>query len=443
MVKLYGQDLRFDHLTGRWLIWDTHWWKPDANGLIYRYAKRCARARGHFASGLTDDDDADTREAHGKHAHRSESAGAIESSVKLLKTEMPVACGEDIWDADPFLLGVLNGVMDLRTGTKHDGRRPEYITKHAEVEYHPTATCPVYDAFMEQIMDNDHEMIDFIHRLLGMCLTGDISEQIISIFWGGGGNGKNTLLDAVCGIMGSMSTPAPPKLLTAKSDGEHDTQIADLIGRRLVIASESKHSEKLPMPLIKRLTGDEWLKGRFMRGDYLTFRRSFKLILVTNPLPTIDEDTHAVWRRILLVPFTVQIKKVELNFGKRLVPEWPGIFNVLLRGCLDWQKNGLNPPEKVLHATQDYRDDSSKTRKFFEDTYEEGEGNMLASQLYGEYTMYCAMHGFKPDDILNDVPFGRAISPMFPKVKVVPEGVVRYKKRVGKGIMYFGLKRRT
>jgi putative DNA primase/helicase len=278
------------------------------------------------------------------------------------------------FDLDPWLLNVENGTLDLRTGELSPHRREDLITKLAPVEYDAVAECLLWLKVLKRIMAGNESLIGYMQRMLGMCLTGDISVQELFIFWGVGANGKNTLLDTIIGLMGDYACIAPPNLLTAKGRNEHPTEIADLFGKRLVVASETDEGRRLRTSMVKQITGDLYLKGRHMRQDFFQFRRTHTTVLVTNNKPVVRESTKAMWRRIRLVPFNVVIPEAEWKLGllDELRAEWPGIMRWLVQGCLSWQRDGLGTPEAVTAATAEYRSEQDQFQQFVDESCQIG-----------------------------------------------------------------------
>lgn len=272
-------------------------------------------------------------------------------------------------DTDPWLLNVINGTVNLRTGKLHESRREDMITMQANVMYDPDATCPRWLKFIDEIMASDIDLVRYLQQIVGICLTGDITEQILPIFYGQGRNGKSTFLDTVTGLMGDYAGKAAPGLLTVKKQQEHSTEIADLAGRRLVVASETEEGKRLRVQLVKELTGDATLKARKMRCDYSEFQRTHKTILVTNNKPVIREPKEAIWRRIQLVPFTVQFAGEQEDTGLlvKLRAERPGILLWAIEGCLAWQQDGLLLAGEVKVATAAYKDEQNFLEEFFAD----------------------------------------------------------------------------
>jgi putative DNA primase/helicase len=136
---------------------------------------------------------------------KSESAARINAMLDLARSEpgIPILPGD--FDRDPWLFNCPNGTLELRTGTLREHRREDLITKLCPTEYRPGAECPAWLAFLDAVFQGDAELIAFLQRLLGLCLTGDVSEHVLTIFWGGGGNGKSTLVKAI--ILHSAERP--------------------------------------------------------------------------------------------------------------------------------------------------------------------------------------------------------------------------------------------
>lgn len=160
---------------------------------------------------------------------------------------MPVSPVE--LDADPWLLGVQNGTVDLRTGELLDHRREDLITKLSPVEYDPEAEAETWEAFLERVLPSA-TLRQFVQRLAGYALSGDLSEQILPFLHGSGANGKTTFLNALLEVAGDYGQQAAPDLLIAKP-GAHPTELADLFGARLVSFVEVEDGRRFAESLVK------------------------------------------------------------------------------------------------------------------------------------------------------------------------------------------------
>lgn len=389
LVARFGPDLRYCHPTGKWMTYDGMRWAQDDSGLIIHRAGLTARAIYEEAAAAPTPA---SRSELAEWAAASEFRPRLEAMAVLARSAPGVSVLPSQLDSDPWAFNCLSGTIDLRTGELRPHRREDLITRLAPVEYRPELPTPLWDAFLERIFAGDRELIRFVQQFLGMALTGDISEQYLVIFHGQGNNGKSVLLDTVHFIMGPYAVQAPPDLLTLSKHREHPTEIADLWGCRLVAASETEEQSQMRLQMVKRLTGDARLKGRFMRRDFFEFDRTHKLILVTNNLPVVREDSEAVWRRVRLVPFSVIIPEAERDprLLLKLREEAGGILVWLVRGCMDWRAHGLIMPPAVRAATEQYRGEADHTGRFLADCCTLAAGLWVASgSLTKEYEQWC------------------------------------------------------
>jgi putative DNA primase/helicase len=365
LVLKHGDDLRYVPAWWTWLLWaGTHWRRDDALEVL---GLGKAISLDILFIEAKDEPDDTKRTALIKWGMASQTRQRIEAMVNLARPD--VAVTPDRLDRDPWLLACPNGTLDLKTGRLRPARREDLITRCAPVAFDPAAACPRWLAFLDRVMADNEVLIAYLQRVAGMCLTADVREQALFIFHGKGANGKSVFLDTLTGLMGDYAGEAAPDLLVIRRNEEHACEVADLKGRRLVVAGETEGGARLRVQLLKRLTGNARIKARFMRENYFEFPRTHKLILQTNNKPVIREGTHAVWRRIRLVPFGVIIPDEEQDrlLTEKLRAEWPGILNWLVEGCLAWEAGGLQTPEEVENATQTYEDEQDLLGEFAEE----------------------------------------------------------------------------
>ncbi len=365
LVYYFGDKIRYHHQIGKWLIWDGMRWKPDDKGKIRQYAKATIKNMWQEAAEI---EDQSIRNTLIKFISASRNKSRIDALIDLAKSEGEVPVVSDELDRDQYVLNCQNGTVDLKNGTLKKHTPGDNITKLAKVKYDTAAECPLWLDFVGTAMGGDEEKILYLQKLTGLFLTGDISEQILPIFYGTGGNGKSVYLDTVVDLLGDYAAEAPPSLITDGRNGEHPTEIADLCGLRLAIVSETEANENMKTQRVKQLTGNAKLKARFMRQDYFSFDRTHKTLLVTNNRPVIEERTNAIWRRIKLVPFDVIIpdEQQDKHLFDKLKAEWSGILKWAVDGCVMWQHDGLKEPDSVKIATQEYEAEQHPLDDFFE-----------------------------------------------------------------------------
>lgn len=423
LVRLHGDDLRHVAAWG-WLCWDGRRWERDETGEHVRRAKRVAlsfyddaqraldRAKKAAAEAQQAQDAGDTAASEAavkrmQDAQRlagalagwgktSQARGRIEGMVKLAESEELTATRADLFDAQPWLLNVANGTLDLRTGTLRAHDRADMLTKCSPVAYHPSAICPRWLAFLDRIMGGDPKdtkaedrkkgLISFLQRVVGYCLTGDVSEQSLFFLHGAGQNGKSTFLRTILAMLGRdyAMQAAADVLITGKD--RHPTELADLAGARLVASIEVEEGKRLAEALVKQLTGGDPVKARFMRCDFFQFDPTFKLLMAANHKPAIRGTDFAIWRRVKLIPFTVVIPDDEKDphLGEKLLGELPGILAWAVAGCLAWQGDGLQVPAAVKEATEAYRAEQDLLGSFLAECTEKG-GQAQAGPLFSAY----------------------------------------------------------
>lgn len=305
----------------------------------------------------------DTEDLPAKKASELMNAGPVRSMISLARSSLAVRITD--FDADPWLFNVQNGTLDLRTRELGAHRPEDRLTKSSPVVYDATATAPTWRAFLERVLP-DANVRAFVQRLTGYWLTGVVREHTFPVFWGGGGNGKGVFFETIRHVMGEYASAIPSELLMQKKFESHPTDQAQLKGLRLAAASETKQGQRLDENLVKVLTGGDRVKARFMRQDFFEFEPTHKLALRTNHKPIIVGTDRGIWRRFLLVPWTVDIPKSEddTSLGFKLRSESPGILNWALEGCTEWQRLGLAPPPVVQAATEEFRAESDVVGRF-------------------------------------------------------------------------------
>jgi putative DNA primase/helicase len=242
------------------------------------------------------------------------------------------------------------------------------------VEFDLAAKCPVWEEFLETITGSVQEKIDYLRRVAGYCLTGDVSEQVLFFFYGSGSNGKTTFITAIQEVMGDYAMQAPSGLLIERRFESHPTELADLFGRRLAICTETRADSSFNEPLVKQLTGGDRIRARRMREDFWEYSPTHKIIIAGNHRPNIVGTDDGIWRRFHLVPFETSITEdmKDPHMLDKLRLELPGILAWAVRGCLEWRQNGLKAPPTVKEATKEYRAESDEYGDFFEQVCEIG-----------------------------------------------------------------------
>jgi putative DNA primase/helicase len=389
-VRDHGEGVRYCYPWGKWLVWAGDRWRRDDSGRVHRLAKESVRRIYREAS---DAEDEGRRKALAKHAAASESEARIRAMLELSKSELPVS--PDELDADPWLFNTPNGTVDLRSGTLRAHRREDLLTKMAGTEYRPDAAAPEWAAFLERVLPGE-DLRAFVQRAAGYSTTGDSSEQCMFIDHGSGANGKSTFQEALAAALGDYAMRAPTEMLMAKRAGGVPNDVARLKGARFVAASETEEGRRLAESLVKDLTGQDTISARFMRAEWFDFKPTHKLWLSTNHKPEIRGTDPAIWRRIRLVPWGVAIPPAEQDrkLLEKLRGELPGVLAWIVRGCLEWQREGLKAPDDVRRATAAYRTEMDVLGAFLQECcIVDPDSNVAARDLYAAYKLWCQENG--------------------------------------------------
>ena len=361
----HGDTLRWFPAIEKWLCWDGRRWKPDEVGFALNCAKATARKIHQEAAECEDED---RRKKISGWANLSSSASRLEAMLKLAKPDLAITI-EDL-DRDQFKINCLNGTVDLHTGELKPHNRGDYITKLAPVAYRENAPAHRFNRFLSETFQDSAGLIEFVQRAFGYALTGSVSEQKLFVLYGGGQNGKSTLINAIRDVMGEYAQETDPCLLIARRQaGGANEDVARLRGIRLATTVETNEDVFLDEARVKQLTGGDRITARYLYGHFCEFEPTHKLFLITNHKPRIKSQAMAMWRRIKMIPFDacVSESKKDKDLPDKLREEREGIFLWLVSGCLQWAKEGLPEPSEVENATRSYKVDEDRLARFIDE----------------------------------------------------------------------------
>lgn len=394
LIDRHQEEIRYCYRPAGWYAWDGHRWAPDASGALWQLAAETVRSMYEEAARI---EDGDKRKALVDHARRSETDGRLTAMIHCAQAFVQIAHSD--FDRDPWAFNCLNGTLALKTGELHPHRREDLISKLSPVAFDPGATCPRWITFLEEILGGDDDLIRYLQRVTGHALSADVSNQTLYFLFGAGANGKTTYISGVRAAFGEYGSQGAPDLLTVRNFPEHPTIVADLAGVRFLSCAEVGEGKRLAETLLKQLTGGDVIKARRMHKDYSEWTPTHKIFLSANHKPVIKGTDLAIWRRIRLIPFTITIppERQDPHLGQRLAAEAPGILNWLLEGCLLAQEIGFQPPESVLAATEQYREQSDILGEFLAQCCEtDRRFEVERKALNAAYTAWCEREGEKP-----------------------------------------------
>lgn len=363
-TQRYGNSLRYVAAWGKWLEWDGKRWQIDSVLRIFDLVRVVCRDISIFAN----NDPFLTPHQQNKVSSLYGAGKTIAAIEKILRSDSRHASKPEDWDKDIWALNTPDGVVNLKTGELRPAKIEDYSTKSTSLAPAKEANCPCWHAFLDTVTGNDPELKKFLQRMAGYSLTGSIKEHALFFLYGTGGNGKGTFLGIVQHILADYAQVAGMDVFIEQRGNRHPTEVASLMGARLVTAQETEEGRRWAESRIKTMTGGDLIRARYMRMDEFTFAPQFKLVIAGNHKPGLRNVDEAIKRRMNLVPFTITINKAQrdLDLHQKLVAEAPAILRWMIDGCLDWQERGLQQPECVMAATDQYLADQDSMLEWIE-----------------------------------------------------------------------------
>lgn len=391
LIAQHGQDLRYVAVWG-WMVWTGTHWARDERDL--QAAARMQQTARRIHAEAAEAPDTKTQREITKWALASQQAQRIREALWMARPAV-VARPSD-FDQAVWLLPCANGTVDLRTGERLPHRREDLATQASSVVYDPEASAPTWLRFLERVLPSP-ELRAFAQRLAGYCLTGSTAEQKLCFLYGHGCNGKSLFLETLGAILGDYYAPARIESFAVRrhmDTGSND--IASLAGRRLVAVSETPQGVRLNEALVKDLTGGDKITARFLYHESFSFVPQFKLLIRGNHKPQIRGTDEGIWRRVLLLPFTVRIpdEEIDPNLGEKLRAELPGVLAWAVAGALEWQRLGLAPPPGVTQAVKEYREEMDILGDFIDEACVRAPtARVQSTALYKAYRAWCESNG--------------------------------------------------
>ncbi|MBX3401099.1 MAG: hypothetical protein KF873_20390 [Gemmataceae bacterium] len=474
-VARYNDRVRYVADWGCWSVYDGIRWVRDSQGiLVQRLAfmlgeELRAKALEVVATGMrsleqqrqatppADPTAIATAEANLAEARESLGCtGAWLSVVKVQRmltaarshVDIYVECGAKKFDLHPYLLTVANGTIDLRSGELRPHNPADYLSALCPLQYLPDAKCPQYDRFLEGLFPDRPAVSEYLRDLSGYFITAETSDQTFVLLVGDGANGKTALLELWGHVLGEDFVYfAPPEILMDGGSDRHPTEKASLMGKRLVICSETEEEGLLNERRVKSLTGSDTVTARFCRQDFFSFRATHKLILATNCRPRIRGTDGGIWRRVRLVEFTRRFwsaadrlakpdgeyppeDEADANIAESLRGESAGILASMVREAVKYYAGGqkIQPPAEVMASVADYRRDEDIVGQFFDEKVRVTTAPSLsASDFYTAFRDWHRKQGCSDRYLTGPKKFGAAAKKRYRWSK---SSVIRYAVRI-------------
>ena len=393
---VHGAGVRHVAESGQWLLWNGARWEPDTDGAVVRMFVGTMRRMAEQAIQIPNPQ---TAQAKAGFALRSTNLDKVKSGLELAKSIQGVTVAVSELDADPWLVGTPNGVINLRTGSPIAPDPGQMLTKAIGTSYAAGAGCPIWLQFLDTVTDGDAELAAYLQTAVGYTLTGVCHEQCLFFLHGTGQNGKGVFAGTVSALLRDYAQTAPESLFTRDRNSSATNDVARLAGCRLAIAAELDEGSAFAESRIKALTGGDTITARFLHREFFDFRPTHKFWISGNHKPTVRGTDQGIWRRLRLIPFTVRIPEEQKDpaLAEKLLAELPGILNWALDGCLQWQRLRLVAPECVRKATEDYRREEDVIGQFLDDSTTEATGVRTPTTLvYQAYERWAEREGIQP-----------------------------------------------
>lgn len=411
IADLYGADLRYCYDTKCWLVWDGMRWAVGDIGQARQLAKqtmleflRVAVQKGNHE--------------YEKFAKESLDVRRINAMLSMLESDLPIRAVE--LDTSPWLLNCLNGTVDLRKAALSPHDRADYITRLVHYPFDPTATCPLWEGFLDRAMGGNPDlfeeelnkvsaMVGYLQRMLGYSLTGSTSEKAVFIPFGEGNNGKSTMLTIVREIAIEYSVLIQVETLMMKQDSSTAQEdLAKLRGARFVQTSETEEGQRLSQGKLKRITqgmGDITATRKYEHS--ITFPETHKLFIDTNRRPEIrDAEDQATFKRLHPIPFNVTIPddQIDRRFPSKLMGQAVGILAWIVRGANLWYRDqSLCRPKAIDDARDEWQGASAQINRFLQECAIPANGKIdqpgkssPSKSVYSTYKNWCLSGNEKP-----------------------------------------------
>lgn len=433
IARFAADRLRYDSSAG-WRAWNGMYWVVDNGDKAMNIARNVICS---IPNNIHQDNPDDVAKAL-SWTKASLKTSALKAALEQARTYPDMTLEPDRWDSDPWLLNVQNGTIDLTNGELRAPVQYNYITKMSPCSYRPGAKHQVVDRFLRTAIP-DPAVRSYVQQVIGSALTGANHRKLLLLIYGPKDTGKTSFGEAILSILGSYATTCEPEILATKGQ-KRDAEAASpamaaLAGVRFVLSSELPDGMRIDSALIKKLTGGDRVKARFLYRDLFTFTPQFLPVILSNFKPVVSDSDDALWERMRVIPFenVLQEKDKDPQVSQILKSD-PDALSALLAwavdGCIAWHQNGqkLETPQTIKSATDQYQKEMDTLAHFIEECCDLGPMySVRARPLKDRYISWARE---------NDHHF--SLSPPAFKKRLMAKGV--HQKRENDAIKWFGIR---
>ncbi len=411
-IKLHGERVRYVAEWKLWLVWDGRRWQRDLGAVrVTQLARRVAKEVAVEAIDL----DADSAKKMSAWARRLAGANGIRSMLEVARGEAGILVTPTMLDSDMSVLNCWNGIVDLKTGELKPHDPKQLCTKITRVEYDPSATAPAFLELVELVLGTDPDVFRFFRALLGLAVSGNPGERVVPLLYGTGRNGKSMLLWVLLKALGDYGSSADGEALLLAQPGNRggpNEELADLMGRRLVVVSDLPQGQ-INASRIKQLSGGDAIRAHRKYEHVSEFPPTHTILIAANDRPSVPEHSTAVWDRLKLLPCDTEIEhpRPRAEVKAELAAQLPGVLAWLVRAAVDYLRDGLGEePDVVKARTAVWRRDDDTFGQWLEDcTVDDPEAVTPSSWLYDDYKRWCGENRISDRDQLSVQRFARAM----------------------------------
>lgn len=323
----------------------------------------------------------------------------------------------------PRYIAMRNGILDLDAllSGQADFMRPFspnwFSTVCLPYEYVSGAQCPTWMKFLDRMLEGDHERIAIAQEWFGYCLSNSTDMQKFLFLEGEGSNGKNVFMSALEGMVG-MDNCSHINL-------EHFGQpymLTETVGKLLNIATECDEIDSVAEGYLKAVTDGSRMSFNRKHKDPIEAGCTARLVFSANTRPKFRDKSYALWRRMILMPWRVQIPEHEKIYGMDKIQFWmdsgemPGIFRWAVAGLARLNQNRRFSTSKICEfALDDYRDEVNPAKMFLKERFvacsnPSSPYSLDCKSVYDEYVQWCEDCGYRA---MSDRSFGKEVSRHF------------------------------
>lgn len=400
-ADIFKDRCRYNTTAKEWYVYNGKIWIEDTGAMATsRCAKNLYDALVIYSTTIKTDT---IKEAYQKHVIKLGQLKFRKVMIEDAKDKYYIT-NKDL-DRYLFLFNCQNGVIDLKTFKFINHSPYLLLSKISNVIYDPKVKSTSFEKFISDIMENKIDKIEYLQKLLGYSITGETSEESCYLFYGSTTrNGKSTLVETYSHMLGNSSGYAlnmEPETLAQKHNKDSrqaSGDIARLNGCRFVNAAEPPKRMIFDTALLKTLIGRDTMTARHLHQREFEFIPCFKLIINTNYLPIINDDTLFTSGRLVVITFDRHFNPEEqdkkLKDKLKQQENISGMFNWCLDGLKKFYMDGLKQPKSIIDATEEYRSSSDKIGNFILECLEVSDRNTKAKDIYDIYQKWCQSNGY-------------------------------------------------